>query len=71
MSASGRGISRRIWGSLLPAKLSGHCIAQVTEFLEALNQLIIDSELSAIELIGALEIVKAEVLADVLSEAVD
>lgn len=43
----------------------------MTEFLDALNQLIIDSELSAIELIGALEIVKAEVLAELMSETVD
>jgi hypothetical protein len=40
----------------------------MADFLEALNQLIVDSDLSIVELVGALEVTKAELIAEMLDD---
>ena len=40
----------------------------MADFLEALNQLIVDSDLSVVELVGALEVTKAELIAEMLDD---
>lgn len=40
----------------------------MTDFLEALNGLIADSELSIVEIVGALEVTKAELIAEMLDD---